>query len=75
MSDDCKRITAAPVWVPLVADGKHVIRGEFVLVDGIIGEVVAWNDLPTFYVRLRNQKQLKEVEPWRIKKIEKYPES
>jgi hypothetical protein len=56
---------------PTVKDGKRVGVREFVMVDGELAEVLAWNDVPTFFVKILKTKQLKEVEPWRIEKIER----
>jgi len=61
----------APVWIPTVSGNRPVIRGEMVLCDGELAVIKAWNDIPTFYVELLKGKKLKEVEPWRLTKIEK----
>jgi len=56
---------------PAVKEGKHVAAHEYVMVDGErLCEVLGWNNVPTFWVMEQNRK-VKEVEPWRIQKIEK----
>lgn len=59
------------MWIPTVKHGKHVARGELILVDRDLAELVAWNDIPTLFIRRKNSKRLEEVEPWRAEKIEK----
>lgn len=62
-----------------VGSGSYVKAHELVYVDaGVrqrLARVLAWNDIPTVFVRRESDNQLEEVEPWRIKKIEKCPQS
>lgn len=54
-----------------VQQGKRVAAREWVYVDDELARVLAWNNLPTYFVEIERNGQIKEVEPWRIKKIEK----
>lgn len=58
-----------------VGFGAYVGGHELVKVDTGPREhwamVLGWNNIPTVYVQRIDNKMLEEVEPWRIKKIQK----
>ena len=72
MSDVLKEYPDEQLDAPTVKEGRSIKAHELVMLDGKdMVEILAWNNVPTFYVRYVKTQTLAEVEPWRLEKIEK----